>query len=334
MLQRTKPQVSLTEDKNGWGRTAPAGHITTTNISIDKGTKIVSLSDVNFIPYPEYKANRPNIIFDSLLEDFASSGKFTLNGLLLSTGSNMLLELQNGTAYMVAVYRDRYAPTYSNIIDSLAGLADTERPLDSSIKESVEEVIMLKGSKVLIPQYTERLWTAYNSAIRSTITDMARGFGIESFVETEVSTADFQNPLYYLDGERKLVIDVGLNAFKGQPISIAATVVTPPINIRTDSLEGLSFRETLEIETNGRVPERAVVLLRIRGSGSEPGLIVYSKGTMVSQYGTVAQFMAERGISDRPYTPFQATLLKAIGFEDRYLIDSYYPNVSELLRSS
>jgi hypothetical protein len=212
-------------------------------------------------------------------------------------------------------------------------LADTENPLNSSVKESIEEVIVLKDGKAIIPQHTEEPWTVYNSAIRSTITDIARNFGVKSFVETAVTIANFQDPLYYLDGERKLKIDVGLNAFNGQPISIAATIVTPPINIRTDSLAELSFRETLELETGGKVPERAVVLMKIRGDENAPEIIIYNKGDRIAQHSTIGQFMMERGMCN-PYTPFQATVLKAIGFEDRYLINNYYPNVSGLLRSS
>lgn len=329
---RLKPL--LREDQAEWGL-AKAGQVMVANVTVGRD-KSVSIDEARFNPIKEYDLNPAVVNMGDLKDEIARSNKFTVKGIMLGSGGSILLELPNKSVYMITVHRDQKAPRYPGTLDSLAGITDTKMPVDSCIKEMVEEVVIIKNGAAIVPRYMQEPWVRYNSAVERTITDVSKNFGINEIIRTNATLMRVQDALYF-GSDSRLQISIGFHAVKGDPISIVHIVV-PPIVIREESLANLTFRETIAVETEGKVQERDVILVKIMGesaSANEPEVMVYSKGRLLEKYKTFYDFMnAAKGMPTPPYSPILATTMKFIGLDDGYLRTYYHPTGSELFTRS
>jgi hypothetical protein len=292
----------------------------------------VLLENRRFESIKEYNSNPQFIDVDMVKKELEHSTSATIRGVMVGGGGDIIIKLQNRAKAcnkkLVVVWRDPDAPRSPHTLDSLAGMTDTERPIDASFKESVEEVAIIKNGTMLIPRYVQKPYNMYNSAIKGSVIENAEYFGVNSTAPINATLARMSNPLF-LDGNKQWPVTVGFYAVKGIQPSIVNLVVQP-IVIELDSLDRFSPRDTISKETKGKVAEREGVLLNIEGEGY--GAIAYREGKLYRCYETVGDFMSDKGYPDAPpYSPILETTLKSIGANDPSLDEKYYPTINELV---
>ncbi len=243
------------------------------------------------MPTRQYESN-PNVInLNKIRESLYKSGEATFENIICGGGSSMILELPDGVQYFISTYRDAKAPRFPSMLDDTGGIVNTLNPLQSSIREVAEEIIIVDRNSAVIPQFPGG-WSEYNKLISDTVPMFSRQFGITDTHLVRGSTVQMREPLYF---ESKKDMPMGIALIElviGEPL-IAAVLIIPPLILKQDSIG--SFRETLAIETKGAAPERDVVLVKITESHPErPDVIVYNKGERTEEHVTFNNYTEKR----------------------------------------
>lgn len=312
---------------NAWLIAAKEHEAMVADITVSRNR--VYVTGTAFMSVIEYGKNPTTLDLERLKSNARKRASLQIEGVMIGGGGGIILELSNGTRYMVTVYRDDKAPRYPNTLDSPAGITETHVPIHTSIKEAFEEVIIFKGNVALVPQYTQGKWTLFNGAIKKRITELATNFNVNESRDVEAKPAEVRGPLYI--SPSNLPVDIGLYATKNEPVTIV-NIVIPPAVVQQETTQTLAFRETLSIETRGQAKERDVILMKTRGEDpTDPNVIVYRAGKPVEIHSDIPAYMATKGKRDTPYSPILATTLRFACYSDEYM-DAYQPTLSELLR--
>lgn len=287
------------------------------------------------IPISEYRSNPPIIDRREVYDKLNRRGELEIDGIICGSSSTIMLELPDAS-YAILTYRDAKAPRYPNALDGLGGMINTLDFAESATRETFEEVILVNDASALIPQYPpETPLSLYNNEISEYMLSLSRRFGIEDAHSICGRMTSLEEPMYMND-RRDMPVGFVLNdwGFGDGPL-IAADILIPPLIIKLDSLNLLQPRETLEIETNGRAPERDVVLVQTTANPKQPGVVVFRRGEEIARYPTFERspFVQYAG-SERKVCHTIAATFRHIGLSE-HLIGKQYAGVmlSGLLRS-
>lgn len=282
--------------------------------------------------------SRTPTVFDpwALAESLRSKGSAMVSNVAYAGGTSPIVGMSDGSSYMVTVRRDKKARVYPNTLDSLSGRGNSADPFVSILGEAVEEVMFMdKNDRVVIPQLSQTGLKAYNGHVHRTLSRLSDRLSVErdmpiKNVHADVRMARMNDPSYLhgipvaigfapvVDWERKAsIFDIMLQPLQLNRLPIAG------------------FKETIEYETEGRVLERQVVLLKIRsGRDHSPMVMVYHKGEKIGEYRSFERCLAAMGIDpERPFTPNAATIAQHIGVDFGHDSGSYMPTLASLLRS-
>jgi hypothetical protein len=286
------------------------------NVSVHTDAS-VAFSPRMAIPVEAYRST-PFTTY-SVNETLDGSRKVKVKNAICGGGSAFILELPSDTQYLVSVFRDAFAPRCPNTLDISEGSVDTKDPIAGVIRESVEEVLVLSKGSVVIPQFTKQPWAQYNDMIHKRVSYISGQFEIEATHKVPIRAMGLKKPLH-VAGKNDLSISLqyeGKRSELSSKLSVTwLNLLTPPMLIKQEALGDVTFRETLALETHGAVPERNVVLIKIKGDdASMPGVIVYHEGERLREYPTFDEYLSENFVSDALYTPVMGMLLRSLGDE-------------------
>jgi len=285
--------------------------------------------DINYLKKPTEFDPR------AMVESLRSKGVVTLNNVAYAGGTVLVVGSADGSSYMVTVMRDSGAPTYPNTLDSLSGRGNSANPYVSIIGEAVGEVMPKDDKKrVVKPQLSQTELKAYNGYVDRMMNDLVEKLSAETntrvgTVSVEARMGRINNPSY-LDG-----IPVAIGFAPAVDWDMKASIfdiMLPPLMLNRIPIG--SFKETIEWETDGKVPERQVVLLKIHnGSDHSPEVMAYHKGRKMGEWRSLERYSIEMGIDpERPFTPNAATIAQHIGVDFGHDSGSYMPTLAALLR--
>ena len=270
---------------------------------------------------------------------FASSlrdkGYAKIKDVAYAGGTAPIVVTQDGSSYLLTVRRDEKAPTNPNTLDSLVGRGNSIDPLVSLVGEAVEEVLFLDGKgRVVMPQFSQTGLKAYNGHIHKTINKLSKRLASDreeevGKVHADVCTRRIKDP-FYLNG-----IPVGIGFSPLNDWSRGASIIDimlPPYLMGKIPIAG--FKETIEYETEGMVPERQVVLIKIQnGSDHSPMVMSYRNGEKMDDYDSLEDYSKSVGINPKmPFAPSTATMVHHLGIDFGYGYNGYMRPLAALLR--
>ena len=195
---------------------------------------------------------------------------------------------------IIAPWRDTKALLVANRLDMLSGQLSTSDPILSSVLEVAEEIILVKNNQALVPQFHEGKFSSYNETIAETVKELAQQFGIPHTMEAAVGFARLSNP-YALNG---VPVALTFNTDENDVVRYVS-IALEPVVYHLDTRGSLVFRESLGIETHGKVPERDVVEIDMDSTAT----YVYSTGRLKASYASFYDFLQTSGVrKDVPFT--------------------------------
>ena len=261
------------------------------------------------------------------------SGPLEISGTAYGGGSAYCIQTEAGK-YLVTVRRDSGTRIFPNTLDILSGYGDTDKPLFTLFREATEEVIMIKNGTVMIPVIKGSPLSEYNDAVAENFVSLTVEFSqkhanIRAATQMPLQLLGIRPRYWYsLNG-----VPVSLNfttkmvKWYGAEHDVAdVPVVCLPFmafNMTEKELSQMAYRETLEVETRGSIPERDVVVLHLNSGASK----VFKKGNLSASYPDLGALVREEKLEkEKPFSLDMAYGLHVAGFKD------VSPEITQMLR--
>lgn len=234
-----------------------------------------------------------------------------------AAGSAYTLKVDGQERYLCGVWRDSGALYYPNMVDSSSGVGSTHDPFITALSESTDELLVIRKGVVLLPQLNgdspSRLH-AYNGLLREKVGEKAERMGYRTETLKSGYAIITEDQRWRLDNMQVTATFDILTRSSDQKKTPFFEFALPSmiLNIGTDSA-GFSIRDTIAIETEGKVLERNVVLMHMK----DGKVSIYQEGKKVEQFENFYEFGLNSGVSSKtPFTPGFMLVLKGLEKSD------------------
>ncbi len=236
------------------------------------------------------------------------------NGVGWGGGSTYIVESRSATGerqrHLIAVIRDKMARASPGTLGSLSGIGNATDPIAAVLKEATEEVLLsTQSGNVLVPRFSNR-FGLYNDLIRADVSENGLLMGLNP-TDFGVYMGELRYPQALNGFSMRALFNYDLTDADRPRFNSFEVGLGPIIFRLPDSGEGsrVEFRDTLGIETGGKVPERAVAAINL----DTTEVIIFEKGKESDRYGNIGAFFAENQYisdPDHPLIPVFAALMK------------------------
>jgi hypothetical protein len=297
------------------------------NVCFNKDTMSVSFSPQAVMPIKSYESNPQIIDIRQIKETLNGSDEVTIENVMCGSSSSIILEFPDGEEGGICVRRDKEAPRHNGALGDLGGIINTFDPLESAVREAIEEVIIVDSkTSAVIPQFSEMPWSAYNGMIEERVSSLSAEFGITDVHFTNAEILPIKEPIYF-NGREDLPISVGLaNRMPDEPLTMVS-VFAPPLRLRIER-DSFSLWDTLGLETKGKARRRSVALVYTTGGVAEYDPV------KVKEHSDFNPYVKEKFNGELKVCPTLATIFQLIGFENHPISKQNHTlTLSELIRS-
>ncbi len=223
--------------------------------------------------------------------------------------------------YLIAPIRSSGTKVWPDSLGLESGIGNATDPIASVLKEATEEIVITTNDgKLLVPSFYNENLRRYNDQIKRNLSHIASAFGLEA-AEIPVRQIFLNAPHFLNNTPIRIAINYN-ESNKGEHARAGAfDIVLEPILYSLSAYNSkasypIAFRDTIGVETGGRVPER-----RIMAANLENGVVeVFHKGARIGSYGSFKAFINDNTYildSRHPVIPAFAVMVHSLMHENQ-----------------